>query len=57
MGYYTPRDMSYHRAYSFYEKLKLDHEQVISLLQRLENKKNEATENHKKLKKKKYFYC
>ena len=54
---YTTRDMSYHRAYSFYGKLKLGHEQVISHQQRLENENNESLENHKKLKEKKFFYC
>ena len=44
MGVYTPRDKSYHRAYSFYEKLKLGHEQVISHLQRLENENNKTSE-------------
>ena len=57
MGVYMPRNMSYHRAYSLYEKVKLGHLQVISHLQRLENEDNEASENHKKLKKKKCFYC
>ncbi|KAL6081466.1 hypothetical protein STEG23_038408 [Scotinomys teguina] len=47
----------YHRPNCFYEKVKMEHKQVMSDLQRLKNDNRDASEKFRELTEEKGFYC
>ncbi|KAL6081755.1 hypothetical protein STEG23_016837, partial [Scotinomys teguina] len=47
----------YHRPSCFYEKVKMEHKQVMSDLQRLKNDNRDASEKFRELTEEKGFYC
>ncbi|KAL6084388.1 hypothetical protein STEG23_029612 [Scotinomys teguina] len=52
----TRRTRPYHRPSCFYEKVKMEHKQVMSDLQRLKNDNRDASEMFRELTEEKGFY-